>query len=70
MKSFPDVTGVGDLHSEGSRLIAASITSSLNPTIIKYKDVFLKTLLSPARKEINSKPLVELVINNDKYDNI
>ena len=70
MDSFTSATGGGELHSEGCNRTAESITANLAPTIIKYKDVFLSTVLSPAKNDINTKPLVELIINTANYENI
>ena len=67
---FTSATGGGTLHLETSHRIAESITANLAPTIIKHKDVFLRSVLSPARNDVQTKPLVELIINGANYDNI
>lgn len=67
---FTSATSGGTLHLEASHQIAESITTNLAPTIIKHKDVFLRSVLSPARNDAQTKPLVELIINGANYDNI
>ena len=70
IESFPAASEGEELHREGCQHITECITANLAPTIIKYKDVFLSTVLSPARNDINTKPLVELIINTANYDTI
>ena len=70
MESFTSAGGGEDLHREGCHHITECITANLAPTIIKYKDVFLSTVLSPARNDINTKPLIELIINTANYYSI
>ena len=67
---FISATGGGTPHLDTSHRIAESITAKLAPTIIKHKDVFLRSVLSPARNDVQTKPLVELIINGANYDDI
>ena len=53
--SFTAVTGGDELHHEGCRHIAENITANLAPTIIKYKETFLSTILTPAKNDTQTK---------------
>ena len=67
---FTTATGGGHLHLEASHRITENITSSLSSVIIKHKEVFLRSVLSPVKCNDQTKPLVELIIHGSNYDNI
>ena len=67
---FTTATGGGHLHLEASHQIAESITNSLFLTILKHKDVFRYSVLSPVKYDSQTKPLVELIIHGSNYDNV
>ena len=67
---FTTATGGGHPHLEASHQITEGVTTSLFHTILKHKDVFLRTVLSPVKNDNLTKPIVELTINGSNYDNI
>ena len=67
---FTQATGGGQLHIDASHRITESIIASLSETILKRKEAFLRTVLSPVKNDAQNKPLVELIINGTNYDNI
>ena len=59
---FTTATGGGHLHLEASLQIAEDIANSLFLTILKHKEVFKYSVLSPVKHDPQTKPLVELII--------